>query len=276
MIWHVVEVWGVLLAAFVVGCLIGAVLHIAVGRSRLAPAQGALSDAIGGGVDRVKGRMGVGPVWLPPRGRLKSYERPAVSAMQDRPTMATAPAANAGADAWDEIDQSVPAAILPEDDAAGIAAPEIEPADGDAASRTRIGERKTNPAPEPPSTAPQPSADDSGDVMRPASLAVPRNGVPDNLQRIRGIGERNEARLNQLGIFHFGQIAAWTPAEVRWIGQHLAFPERIERDDWVGQAIVLASGGDTGFTKSAERRRNRRHGDTGGAEPDQDMPDDDD
>jgi len=96
------------------------------------------------------------------------------------------------------------------------------------------------------------------DVRRPALLSEPRNGIPDNLQRIRGIGARNEVRLNQLGIFHFRQIAAWTPAEVRWIAQQLAFGERIELDDWVGQAVVLASGGETGFTKSAERRRARR------------------
>jgi hypothetical protein len=64
--------------------------------------------------------------------------------------------------------------------------------------------------------------------------------------------------LNSLGIYHFGQIAAWTPAEMRWIGQYLAFPERIERDDWIGQAIVLASGADTGFEKAADRRRRRR------------------
>jgi predicted flap endonuclease-1-like 5' DNA nuclease len=96
------------------------------------------------------------------------------------------------------------------------------------------------------------------ETRRPAMLKEPRNGVPDNLQRIRGIGERNEVRLNRLGIFHFSQIASWTPAEVRWIGQKLAFPERIERDDWVGQAITLASGRQTGFTKSAERRRERR------------------
>jgi predicted flap endonuclease-1-like 5' DNA nuclease len=106
--------------------------------------------------------------------------------------------------------------------------------------------------------ATQSRARPSLESRRPATLLQPRNGVPDNLQRIRGIGERNEVRLNQLGIFHFSQIASWTPAEVRWIGEQLAFPERIEGDDWVGQAIVLASGGETGFTKSAERRRARR------------------
>jgi NADH-quinone oxidoreductase subunit E len=95
-------------------------------------------------------------------------------------------------------------------------------------------------------------------AMRPAGLAAPRNGIPDNLQRIRGIGQRNEVLLNSLGIFHFGQIAAWTPAEVRWVSAYLSFPERIERDDWIGQATILASGGATGVTKAADRRRARR------------------
>lgn len=81
-------------------------------------------------------------------------------------------------------------------------------------------------------------------MMRPAVLAEPRSGVPDNLQRIWGIGKRNEELLQSLGIFHFGQIAAWTPAEARWVASHLAFPERLERDNWIGQAIVLATGGD--------------------------------
>jgi predicted flap endonuclease-1-like 5' DNA nuclease len=93
---------------------------------------------------------------------------------------------------------------------------------------------------------------------RPPGIAAPRGGVPDNLQRIKGIGKRNEELLNGLGIFHFGQIAAWTPVEILWIGHHLTFPERIQRDNWVGQATLLAMGAETGFQKSAERRRERR------------------
>jgi predicted flap endonuclease-1-like 5' DNA nuclease len=90
--------------------------------------------------------------------------------------------------------------------------------------------------------------------MRPAGLSSPRSGVPDNLQRIRGIGRRNEELLQSLGIFHFGQIAAWTPAEARWIAAHLKFPERIERDDWIGQATILASGAMLPQEKDAQRR----------------------
>lgn len=75
---------------------------------------------------------------------------------------------------------------------------------------------------------------------RPPALPGPRSGVGDDLRRIRGIGPQNATRLNALGIYHLDQIAAWTPAEARWVGAYLAFPGRIEREDWMGQAKALA------------------------------------
>ena len=80
-------------------------------------------------------------------------------------------------------------------------------------------------------------------VVKPAVMPSPRGGIADDLQRIRGIGGRNEKFLNALGIFHFDQIASWTLGEARWVAQHTAFPERTEHDDWVGQAAALARGG---------------------------------
>ncbi|MBS1182201.1 MAG: rpsB 1 [Proteobacteria bacterium] len=77
---------------------------------------------------------------------------------------------------------------------------------------------------------------------RPPALPVARTGGADDLRRIRGIGPQNATRLNALGIYHFDQIATWTPAEMRWVGAYLAFPGRIEREDWIGQATVLAAG----------------------------------
>lgn len=82
---------------------------------------------------------------------------------------------------------------------------------------------------------------------RPAGLLGPRGGSADDLKRIKGIGKQNEARLNALGVWHFDQIAAWTPENIRWAGSFLAFVGRIEREDWVGQAKILASGGTTEF-----------------------------
>jgi branched-chain amino acid transport system ATP-binding protein len=78
---------------------------------------------------------------------------------------------------------------------------------------------------------------------KPQCLTGPRGGSADDLKKIKGIGPQNEKRLNALGIWHFDQIAAWTPAEVEWVGDHLAFPGRIEREDWVGQAGALKDGG---------------------------------
>lgn len=77
---------------------------------------------------------------------------------------------------------------------------------------------------------------------RPAGITTAREGRPDRLTDIKGIGPINEKKLNGLGIWHFDQIAAWTRQEVEWVGSYLAFPGRIEREDWVGQAQLLASG----------------------------------
>jgi NADH-quinone oxidoreductase subunit E len=74
---------------------------------------------------------------------------------------------------------------------------------------------------------------------RPPGLAAPRGGKADDLRRIKGIGPRNEGVLNSLGLYHYEQIAALTPANIAWLDAYLKFPGRIARDDWVGQAKAL-------------------------------------
>ena len=86
----------------------------------------------------------------------------------------------------------------------------------------------------------------------PPPPAPPRR-VIDDLKKISGIGRVNEGKLNQLGITSFAQIAAWTPADEARIGDMLAFEGRVEREQWVAQAKVLARGGDTEFSKRVER-----------------------
>lgn len=78
--------------------------------------------------------------------------------------------------------------------------------------------------------------------QRPSSLAAAHGGKSDDLKIIKGVGKQNEKRLHGLGVWHFAQIADWTPENVEWVGSYLAFPGRIEREDWVGQAKVLAAG----------------------------------
>ncbi len=58
----------------------------------------------------------------------------------------------------------------------------------------------------------------------------------DDLKRISGIAEVLEARLNDYGIYTFKQIMEWKPEAIEEFSRLLAFRERIQRDDWIGQA----------------------------------------
>ncbi|MEM8799512.1 MAG: hypothetical protein AAGF15_05480 [Pseudomonadota bacterium] len=101
--------------------------------------------------------------------------------------------------------------------------------------------------------APAPVAEEAEDV----ALAEPQEveavgemprlldaaeGEPDDLKKIKGVGPKLEQTLNDLGIFHYSQIAGLTTENVAWIDAHLRFSGRIERDDWIGQAKSLAKG----------------------------------
>ncbi|MEI5664198.1 hypothetical protein WBO78_04595 [Bosea sp. CCNWLW174] len=91
-----------------------------------------------------------------------------------------------------------------------------------------------------PAPMPKVEGEDAIAGKRPAGFIAARGGQADDLKLIKGIGPQNEARLHALGIWHFSQIAAWTPENVEWIGTYLAFPGRIEREGWVAQAAALA------------------------------------
>lgn len=92
------------------------------------------------------------------------------------------------------------------------------------------------------------------EVTRPVGLDAPRAGTGDDLKKIKGVGPKLEALLQRLGFWHFDQIAAWTPAELAWVDANLdAFNGRATREDWVGQAKLLASGGETEHSRAVER-----------------------
>jgi predicted flap endonuclease-1-like 5' DNA nuclease len=68
-----------------------------------------------------------------------------------------------------------------------------------------------------------------------------RAGKVDNLQLIDGIGPVNERWLHRTGIYHFWQIAQWTPDELAWVAHHLPnFGTRVYRENWVAQAAKHA------------------------------------
>jgi NADH-quinone oxidoreductase subunit E len=95
-------------------------------------------------------------------------------------------------------------------------------------------------------------------TLRRASLAAgaekPRlltrpQGSPDDLKQISGIGSKLERTLNGLGVYHFHQIAQFTASNVAWVDDHLRFKGRIQREGWVEQALELAAGRATEFSR---------------------------
>jgi predicted flap endonuclease-1-like 5' DNA nuclease len=110
------------------------------------------------------------------------------------------------------------------------------------------------PPPQPAKVAETPAAPAGpapalGRPARPKGIGKARGGKPDKLQRISGIGPKNERVLHNLGFFHFDQIAAWTAEQVAWVDEHLKFNGRITREQWVEQARLLAEGKDEEFVK---------------------------
>lgn len=95
------------------------------------------------------------------------------------------------------------------------------------------------PADQPAAEAPEPAA-----ALAPAA---PTAGS-DDLTRIKGLGPKLKARLAELGVTSFAQIAAWTEADIAALDAQLgAFAGRATRDKWVEQASFLASGDLAGY-----------------------------
>jgi NADH-quinone oxidoreductase subunit E len=81
-----------------------------------------------------------------------------------------------------------------------------------------------------------------GPAIRPQPLAAARGGAADDLTRLKGVGPVLARLLNDLGVYRFDQIAAWTAEEVAWVDENLeGFKGRVSRDDWVAQAKAFAA-----------------------------------
>ena len=99
------------------------------------------------------------------------------------------------------------------------------------------------------------NSDDRGSALdpsasaRPTTLAKARDGGPDKLTKIKGIGPKLQELLLSMGFFHFDQIASWDKSQVAWVDENLdGFKGRASRDDWVAQAFSL-SGSSVGGVK---------------------------
>jgi predicted flap endonuclease-1-like 5' DNA nuclease len=89
-----------------------------------------------------------------------------------------------------------------------------------------------------------PSEDDADEDTAPGTpplaLDKPVANTPDDLTVIGGVGPKIQEVLNSMGIWHYDQIAAWSPDNVAWVDYELNFSGRITREGWVQQAAILA------------------------------------
>jgi predicted flap endonuclease-1-like 5' DNA nuclease len=111
-------------------------------------------------------------------------------------------------------------------------------------------------APEPPrpSPAPAPPVQAAPVVTKPEPAAPQPAPQPiaggDDLQRIRAIDADTERRLQGIGVRRFDDIARWTPADINRVNQALGLTGRIDREQWIEQAQILAKGGETYYSRN--------------------------
>lgn len=91
------------------------------------------------------------------------------------------------------------------------------------------------------------------EALRGEGIAGVATAAVEDLKRIRGIGVLIEKKLNSLGITAYEQVANWTRDDIDRISGLLDFKGRIERENWIEQARILASGGQTEFSRRVDR-----------------------
>jgi small subunit ribosomal protein S2 len=80
--------------------------------------------------------------------------------------------------------------------------------------------------------------DDKGDGLGFEALPGPR-GVADDLKKLTGVSPTIEKKLNDLGIFHYWQLAGLGPDAAHNVGDGVGLPGRV--DGWIAQAKELTA-----------------------------------
>ena len=99
------------------------------------------------------------------------------------------------------------------------------------------GEAAAEPKKKPTKT-PEPAEEAETSTLE--GLPEPQ-GEKDDLKKIRGITKTQEKKLNERGIFHLWQIAAFTQDNLDEIDRLLHGNGQIAKGDWVDQARELTS-----------------------------------
>lgn len=76
----------------------------------------------------------------------------------------------------------------------------------------------------------------------------------DDLKEIKGVGPKLEELLHENGVTRFSQIAEWSDADIDHFAELIGrMGGRIRSDDWIEQARILTTGGETEFSKRVEQ-----------------------
>ena len=93
-----------------------------------------------------------------------------------------------------------------------------------------------------------------GDAYAKPHVAEPANDTSapdgrrspgaDRLHRIIGIDAATEKALVENGVTRFADIAGWTSSDVEKVEAYFGQPGRVGLENWIGQAKILAQGGE--------------------------------
>ncbi|SPH17330.1 50S ribosomal protein L21 [Defluviimonas aquaemixtae] len=154
----------------------------------------------------------------------------------------TSASAASGTSAPSAAARPVPAA--PANAPEPAAAPEPEVARETATAPVRVADQPTTTDSAGGLGAALAKSKTTGGNGAPEMLSAPRSGKADDLKRIKGIGPKLEKLLNEIGVWHFDQIASWKAKDIAFVDEKLeGFKGRVTRDGWVKQAKQLAQGG---------------------------------
>jgi len=87
---------------------------------------------------------------------------------------------------------------------------------------------------------------------KPLVLSFPKSSGKDNLKKIKGINSKIETELNNLGIYHFEQIAKWSNKNCDWIESFLDIAGCAKNNQWIDQAKILQTGNETIYSQKVE------------------------
>ena len=112
-----------------------------------------------------------------------------------------------------------------------------------AAPKTKAAPRRKAAAKPAPKAKAKAAPRKSSGPAKPILLKKARRGKADDLTQIKGVGPKLEAAINDLGIYHYDQVAKLSAKEAAWVDENLGgIKGRIARDKWVSQAKGLMNG----------------------------------